>query len=134
MKLSPAAEFAVRGVVVLAERYGQGPVTLDTVCALRDLSKQYLTKIFGTLARAGIVTPIRGKHGGYVLGREPRTISLLDVIEAIEGPIAMNFCQSDPPRCDREECPVRPVWTEIQKMLRERLATVTLADVLNGQA
>jgi Rrf2 family protein len=128
MKLSQAAELAGRGIQVLAQRYGDSPVPLDVICQVRDLPKQYMVKLFGMLARAGLVMPIRGKGGGYLLGRAPEDISLLEVIEAVEGPLAVNQCQDTPPRCDFEECPVRPVWTDIQRYMREKLGSVTLAD------
>jgi len=132
MNISPAAEFAVRGALVLAENYGNGPTTLDSVCAVRDLSKQYLVKIFASLAKAGLVTPIRGKKGGYLLSREPDEISILELIEAVEGPIAINFCQHNPPRCGHSDCPLRPKWSEIQQFVCVTLGDVTLGDCLNG--
>jgi len=101
-------------------------MNLAAICEKRNLSKQYLAKIFGSLARAGLVTPVRGKHGGYVLARAPSEISILEVIEAVEGPIALNFCQSEPPKCEEVACPLRPVWTELQEIVSSRLADVTL--------
>lgn len=130
MKLSLAAELAVRGVLVLSERYGQGPVTLDIICASRDLPKQYLTKIFASLVKAGLIAPIRGKHGGYTLMRKPAEITILEIVEAVEGPILLNFCQHSPPQCERNECRVRPVWAELQKTIREKLSSLSLADCL----
>jgi len=132
MKLAPAAEFAVRGVLLLAERYGQGPIPLRTICNERDLPKEYLSKIFASLARAGLVEPVRGKHGGYVLGREPEEINVLEVIEAVGGPIALNLCQHTPPRCDDERCHLRKVWGRLQKIFCETLAGVSLADCVAG--
>jgi Rrf2 family iron-sulfur cluster assembly transcriptional regulator len=135
MKLSAAAEFAVRGALVLAEHRGQGPMTLESICSQRDLSRQYLVKIFSSLTKAGLVTAIRGKGGGYTLARDPNGITLLDVIEAVEGPIVLNLCQHDPPRCDRLECVLRPVWAGLQGDIRSRLGSLTLADCLaNGAA
>jgi len=128
MKLSLAAELAVRGAIVLAIRYGDGPITLAEVCAPRDLPRQYLAKIFSALVRAGLVRPQRGKKGGYQLARGPEAITVLEIIEAVEGPIMLNFCQRKPPECDQEGCPVRPVWAELQKTIRDRLGSVTLAD------
>lgn len=130
MNISPAAEFAVRGALVLAEHYGDGPTTLDSICEARDLSKQYLVKIFASLARAGLVTPVRGKRGGYLLARQPSEISLLELIEAVEGPVAMNFCQHDPPRCDQTECPLRSMWSEIQEFVCDKLECTTLGQCL----
>jgi Rrf2 family protein len=129
MKLSPAAEFAIRGVSLLAQEYGQGPVTLDTICNARDLPKQYLVKIFASLARAELITPVRGKKGGYMLARPPREITLLNVVEAVEGPIFMNFCQHSPPKCERTHvCQIKPVWDRLQHAVRAELAGMTLAD------
>jgi Rrf2 family protein len=125
MRLSPAAELAVRGVLVLAEHYGERPVTLSRICAARDLPKQYLVKIF--------VTPIRGKRGGYVMARDPDDVTLLEVIEAVEGPIALNFCQHDPPKCDREDCPLRGLWTELQEIVCRKLSGVTIGSCVTPQ-
>ena len=130
MKLSMAAELAVRGILVLAEEYGRGPVTLDKVCARRDLPKQYLVKIFSLLTKADLITPVRGKKGGYLLSREPASISALEVIEAVEGPLALNLCQHEVPKCDDVDCPLRPVWTKLQKFVRRELGAVSLGDCL----
>jgi len=80
--------------------------------------------------------PIRGKHGGFTLARDPSQITLLEVIEAVEGPIVMNFCQHVPSKCERIDCVVRPVWADVQAVVREKLSAVTLKDCLrqNHQA
>jgi Rrf2 family protein len=126
MRLSPAAELAVRGVVALVERHGRGPTTLKTICAARDLPKQYLVKLFSLLGRADIVTAIRGKRGGYELSRDPKDITLLEVIEAVEGPIVLNFCQHAPPKCDQEDCPMREMWARLQQAIRRELGAMTM--------
>jgi len=130
MKLSPAAEFAIRGMLVIAEHDGTGPVNLATICQERSLSKQYLAKIFGQLARANLVTPLRGKHGGYELARSLDQISILDIIEVMEGPIALNFCQHQPPKCDELDCGLRDVWAELQQIFRQKLSSISLRDCL----
>ncbi|HUT61314.1 MAG TPA: Rrf2 family transcriptional regulator [Phycisphaerae bacterium] len=126
MRLSFAAELGVRGMLVLSKHYGEGPVTLDAICSERDLPKQYLTKIFGSLTRADLVSSIRGKRGGYMLTREPGRITLLEVVEAVEGPIVLNFCQHIPPQCDRKGCRIRPIWRQLQRTIRDRLGSMTL--------
>ena len=132
MKLAPAAEFALRGSIVLAERYGNGPVTLDSICEARDLPKQYLVKIFAMLAKSGLLRPVRGKHGGYMLARAPEQISLLEIIEAVQGPIVLNYCQHDPPQCDNVGCPVSGLWADLQKTIRTKLASMTLDQCINN--
>ena len=128
MKVSAATELAIRGLTELAMRFGQGPITLDTICAGRDLPKQYLTKIFASLTRAGLIRPVRGKKGGYMLARDPEQVNLLEVVEAVQGPLWVNLCTHEPPQCDQDDCPLRPVWREIQEHVRDKLASVTLAD------
>ena len=126
MKLSMEAEFAIRGILCLVREYGRGPVPLEDVCRRRKLQKQYLTKIFGKLVRANLIDGVRGRGGGYVLARPPEEISLLDVIEAIEGRLALNLCQHNPAKCKEVGCLVRPVWNDLQKKVRSILAARTL--------
>lgn len=130
MKLSPAAEYAVRGILVLTEKYGQGPVTLDAICSRRKLPKQYLTKLFSQLSKAGLIHPVRGKGGGYMLGRAPNEINILQVIEAIEGPVILNLCQHSPSQCHEELCKIRPIWTELQKAVQEKLSGLKLSEAV----
>jgi Rrf2 family protein len=132
MRLSPAAELAIRGAVVLASEHGRVPTPLKDICERRDLPREYLVKIFSMLTKAGLVTPVRGKKGGYVLARQSEQISLLDVIEAVEGKIAMNYCQQEPPQCDDVDCPIRPVWADLQQTVRAKLAGVSLAQCVRA--
>ena len=121
------AELAMRAMMILARRHGEGPIRLHDICAERSMSRDYLAKILGNLARVDLVTPVRGKHGGYKLARRPEQITVLEVIEAIEGPLALNLCQHDPPRCEEYDCKLRPVWRELQEAVTERFGRLTLA-------
>ena len=134
MRLSAAAELAIRGIMVLTQHHGEGPTTLDTICSEANLPKQYLTKIFGSLAKMNLITPIRGKHGGYMLARAPEAITLLEIVEAVEGPVVLNYCQHDPSQCDRVDCRIRPVWTELQDIIRTKLGAITMADAVAEKA
>jgi len=98
MKLSTAASLGIQGVLVLA---GAGTITLDEICRAGELPRDYMARIFSLLTRAGLVVAVRGKNGGYRLGRDPESISLLEVIEAIDGRLALNLCQHDPPQCEQ---------------------------------
>ena len=83
------------------------------------------------MARAGIVRPIRGKNGGYVLTRSPKEITLLEIIESVEGPQALNICQNNPPLCENaEKCKVQKVWKELQTIFDRKLSSVTLGDCI----
>jgi Rrf2 family protein len=127
LRLSPAAELGVRAALVLTQNYGQGPVTLAQIGEVSELSGEYLAKVLSMLSRANIVNSIRGKHGGYVLARPPGDVNLLQVIEAIEGPTALNLCQFDPPQCHNvAKCKVQRIWHELQETFNTKLASMTL--------
>ena len=134
MKLSTAAGLGVQGMLVLGEHYGKGTITLEQICRARDLPRDYMARIFGLLSRAGLVVAVRGKRGGYRLACEPEAVSLLVIIEAVDGPLAMNLCQHDPPRCEEYSCPVRPVWSKLQKKVADVLGGKTLAELVRAPA
>ena len=124
----------LHGVVVLATEYGHGPISLNEICKRRKLARQYLVKLFGILSRAGIIVSVRGKRGGFMLARDPSQITLLELIEVVEGPIALNLCQYSPPRCQELNCALRPVWGELQQKVRETLGSVTMASCAEARA
>lgn len=106
----------------------------------RDLAEQtgisqpMASKILKALARAGLVTSIRGTKGGYRLTRPPEAISVAEVIESLQGPIAMTEClvqQSMPGACDvMRVCPVRPGWQRINHAIRSALNDMALTDLM----
>ncbi len=121
----------MRGALILAQRYGGGPISLAYMCDDGELKRDYLARVMGLLCRTGIVEPLRGKKGGYQLTRPPAEVTMLQIIEAIEGPQALNFCQSDPPICNHTEtCKVHQVWNELQEIFIDRLSSKTLADCI----
>jgi len=134
MKLSTAASLGIQGVLVLAGRHGAGTITLDEICRAGELPRDYMARVFSRLARAGLVVAVRGKNGGYRLGRDPESISLLEVIEAIDGRLALNLCQHDPPQCEQVGCPVRPVWSRIQQRVSDVLASKSIRALACGSA
>lgn len=92
-------------------------------------------KLLKTLARAGLVTSKRGAQGGYILARSPNAISAVDMIEAIEGPLAMTECTLSSGLCDLEpSCPVSSKWQRLSGAVRHVLAEITLADLIDDAA
>ena len=95
---------------------------IDVIAREMQIPKSFLAKILQKLARASLVKSFRGVKGGFQLARLPEEISLLDVLEAIEGEVSMNMCVLDQTLCDRSKtCPVHPVWSEIRKDFRKIL-------------
>ena len=91
----------------------------------------FLAKIISQLSIAGLLHTSRGARGGVTLAREPKDISLLEVIEAIDGPIQINECVGEEALCTfDEECPLKPVWSEAQNELVKRLRGTNFAQLL----
>lgn len=136
MRLSTAAELGIRGMIYLAANYQNGPVPMAKICREQELPRQYMLKIFSALGRAGFVRGNRGKGGGYSLAQPPGKISILDIIEAVEGPLALNFCQHNPSQCrweNNSKCPIHPMWTELQAITAQKLGEFRLDRVLQAE-
>ena len=100
---------------------------LKDIAASVDVPPALLAKIFQDLCRAGFVRSYRGAGGGFELARPAGGISLLEIIEAIDGPIAMNRCIVNRGICGREKfCGVHPVWMQLQQKMRNNLRKVNL--------
>ncbi len=131
LKLTRDCEYALRAVLYLASQ-PEGRISLvREIAEARDMPRTYLSKIMQHLARAGLIKSRRGARGGLVLGRSAGSITLKDVIEAIEGPIRLNVCLTGKGVCPRdEECPAHPVWAEAQKGLIDVLKGKTMAELV----
>ena len=134
MRISTAAELGIRGMLYLAANYQNGPVPMGEICQEQKLPRHYMLKIFAALVRAGFVRGNRGRGGGYTLALNPGEISILDIIEAVEGPLALNRCQNKPSQCrwhtGDNTCQVRPVWDELQAITAKKLGEFHLDRVV----
>jgi len=114
-------DYAIRCVLHLAES-DKEVVMVTEIAKEREIPKSFLAKIMQELAKAGIVESLRGVKGGFKLAKKASDISLLDVVEIMEGSVAMNICAVDKGKCDfKSTCSVHPVWVEIRKDVEERL-------------
>jgi Rrf2 family protein len=122
-------------MVQLGRHYGTGPASLAEIAAEEDLPRAYLEQLVVSLREAGLVVSTRGAHGGYELGRPPATISMTEVLRALEGPIAPMLCASDDPEhatlCDRSSrCTVNILWVRVRDAVAGALDSMTLADLV----
>ena len=137
MRITTWAEYALLCSVNLAHRYGEGPINGRELAAAERLPADYVEQILLRLRRAGIVTSVRGAHGGYELARSPASISVRDVVTAAEHATFDLHCVSHPvdeERCsETNSCSIRPVWVLLQTKIDEVLEGVKLADLLPGE-
>lgn len=101
-RLSKGSEYAIAGLVYMAGKSSGGTTGIEEVSRGTGISSQYLAKIFRTLASRGIVSSARGRDGGFSLAREPGEITLLQVVEAIDGPVEAR-CIRKPDECPGSE-------------------------------
>ena len=146
MLFSTKAEYGVRLMVELGRRApgdhetGGVPVALSAVAEAETLPLSYLEHLVAKLREAGLVTSVRGAHGGYRLARPAEEIEMLDVVQALEGPIAPMECFNDDMRegrvlCSHESdgdraCATKLLWTRVHGGITKALAGTTLADLV----
>jgi Rrf2 family protein len=131
MEITQETDYAVRCILYLARCSGGNPVMIETIAAEMGIPRSFLAKILQRLAKAELVKSFRGVKGGFQLNRPPSKISLLHVLEAIEGPVTMNRCTIEPQRCDfSSTCTVHPVWQTLQRLVADYLAKTTFDSIM----
>jgi Rrf2 family protein len=137
MRITTWAEYGLICSLHLARRYGDGPVTGREIAATERLPADYVEQILLRMRRAGIVSSIRGAHGGYVLADEPSAISVRQVVNASEHSTFDLRCVTHPvaeDRCsDASNCSIRPVWIMLQQRIDDALESVHLGDLLHDE-
>jgi len=133
MKFSAKEQYALRAMVEVSRHFGAGPVSLSSVAQAQAISSAYLEHVVVPLRAAGLLDSIRGAHGGYQLTRSPQSITVGEVIRALEGTLVSFACVSDAgdAPCTRTDvsCAARQVWERVQDKLAEALDSITLADL-----
>ena len=131
MQITRQADYATRAILYLARVEKGERVATSQVAKEQKIPPSFLAKIISQLSIAGLLNTSRGAHGGIKLARNARDISLLEVIEAIDGPINLNMCVEGEGNCMFEEnCPLRPVWCDARKELVTKLKNTTFAQLI----
>jgi Rrf2 family protein len=134
--LSQKARYALRALFLLARRPASTPVMIAEIAAEARVPRKFLEQILLELKKRGMLHSVRGKHGGYTLGRPPDKISFAEVIRAIDGPLALSPCVSVTAyrRCDdcidEATCTLRKILLAVRDSTAKILETRTLADSL----
>jgi Rrf2 family transcriptional regulator, cysteine metabolism repressor len=136
---STKAEYGVRLMVELGRREGGGPTPLSAIAERENLPLAYLERIVAQLRAADLVASTRGAHGGYALSRPPGTITMDEVVQALEGTIAPMECFTDEGvrrvLCSHEDdadraCATKLLWTRVQGGMIRALQGTTLAELI----
>jgi Rrf2 family protein len=126
MQITRQADYAVRAVLYLAKIGPEMRAATSQIALEQQIPPSFLAKIVSQLSVAGLLQTSRGARGGVSLARTPEQISLLEVVEAIDGPILLNECVAGNGTCTfGDDCPMQPVWCDAQMELVKRLKTTT---------
>lgn len=132
MKLSRKGEYALRAMVVLAERYDKGVIHIQEIADREHLPKKFLEQILRDLSRAGLVEGRRGARGGYRLIKPPSEVTMAAIVRTIDGPLAPLGCVSQLAHVEcpeRDRCGLREVMQEVRNAIARVLENVSLADI-----
>src|SRR5689334_1181465 len=120
MLYSSATEYAIRGLSELAGRDADGPVMLDEIVAGTDLPRDFLAKVFQKLVAAGILKSYKGRGGGFEVARPEHAITLMQIVEAIEGPQHLDRCVVGMEACnDHMPCAQHDLYKPIRQRLKD---------------
>jgi Rrf2 family protein len=113
MNFSTRGRYGLRILIELAARYGNGPIQAETVARAQAISVKYIRVLVGHLKNAGLVRVTRGPHGGIQLARPPKSISALEAIQALEGPVFTPPCARTADPCARAgNCAAQDLWSK----------------------
>ncbi len=136
MRLSSLTDYAIVMLSAAARMAGRGPITATALAEETGVPLPTAQKLMGRLASAGLLDSSRGSGGGFRLARDADAISVADIIEAVEGPIAMTSCVEEGRHdCGLEgACRVKPHWGAVNLAVKGALGGVTLASLAGEQA
>ena len=133
MQITRQADYALRAMIYLARLEPGQRAATSHIAEQQHIPPSFLAKIISQLSIAGLIHTSRGARGGVSMARTPEEISILEVVEAIDGPIALNECTAISGTCIfGENCPLHPIWCKTQAELIEKLRTTTFAAVLTN--
>ncbi|MEG0074847.1 MAG: Rrf2 family transcriptional regulator [Eubacterium sp.] len=134
MRLSTKGRYGVLAMYELARKYGDGPISIKEIAEKQSFSDSYMEQLFSTLKKTGLIISSRGSKGGYILSREPKDISVGEIIRALEGPIEMSECVGGRENyiCQKSaECVTRGLWIEIRDSINNIIDNRSLQDLLD---
>jgi Rrf2 family iron-sulfur cluster assembly transcriptional regulator len=133
MRLTTKGRFAVTAMIDLALYNAEGPVTLAEISERQKISLSYLEQLFGKLRRQGLVSSVRGPGGGYNLARPPDSVSVADIILAVDEPIDATQCGGKENCRDERKCITHDLWVSLNERIFEYLRAVTLGELVTQQ-
>lgn len=132
MRVSTRGDYGLRALIELAGHYGEGPLQSSEIAMRRHIPEQYLDHLLTMLRKAGMIRSVRGPSGGHELLRDPKTISVREAVEVLEGSLSpVSWLDEPVENTDHpHHCPQREIWERIRDACAEILDSYSLADLL----
>ena len=135
MRLSTRCRYGTRALIEIARNYRAGPTKRKDIARAQGLTAAYLENILGVLKSQRLVTSARGAGGGFALAKPPTSVTVLDIVLALEGSIAPVDCVEDAGACRRSPCcGARGAWKKLHDAQVKVLSEMTLADLVAMEA
>ena len=130
MRISSRCEYGLRAMIYLAGSGGDQPVPLAEIARTEDMPTAFLERILAALRRGDLVCSTRGASGGYRLSRPAASISVADIVTAIEGPLSLVGCLPDEGGCERAgSCASQRVWRRLDGAITKALSDISLDEL-----
>jgi Rrf2 family protein len=134
LKLTKKADYGLIAVLHLAEHADLGACSAKDLADMYSIPQEALAKILQRLTKAGLLTSQYGTNGGYMLSRDPRTITAYEVIRTIEGPLFMTSCSAAAADCEQSDrCTVRGPLLKVSRTIEEVLNKLTIWDMTDSE-
>lgn len=135
MKISTKGRYGLRILMDLAIHQSDKPRLIRDIAKSQQISEKYISRLVIALRKAGMIRSVRGVNGGFHLAMKPEDITLLNVIEVMEGPLSIVDCVSAPKRCGMSgNCAPREIWCKLNEDIRGLMRQTTLADIIASYA
>lgn len=134
MRLTTRGRYAVTAMLDLALHHGGGPVSLAEIAERQGISQSYLEQLFARLRRNGLVDGLRGPGGGYKLGRPGASISVADVIDAVNETVDATRCGGQKNCQGEHRCLTHDLWEELSTQIRDFLSAVSLEQLVSQRS
>jgi Rrf2 family iron-sulfur cluster assembly transcriptional regulator len=133
MRLSKKCRYAIKSLIDLVKNYQGAPISIRDISKRQNVSLRYLENIFHDLKKSEILASVKGKGGGFSLSKNIEDISLLDIIEALEGKLEIVDCVAHEDRCDQStECYTHDLWISLNKTIKDSFQNIKLANIIKN--
>jgi Rrf2 family protein len=133
MQITRQADYALRAMLYLAKLEKDVRAATSQIADEQQIPPSFLAKIISQLSIAGLILTSRGARGGVTLARQAEEITLLDVVEAIDGPISLNVCSHSAGACPfGDDCPIQPIWSDAQHDLVDKLRSTNFGQLIKS--